>query len=100
MIHRALKLTRQFHRLTQADVASRLGISKSFLSELEAGKKAPTLELLNRYASEFDIPASTFLVFTEQLNRASPSSRRKRADKVLRFLEWAAGDEGRDDATA
>ena len=97
LINRALKLTRQFHRLTQTNMAARLEISKSFLSELEAGKKTPTLDLLERYARVFEIPASTFLLFQERLEQPSGAAQRKRAEKVLHFLEWAAA--GEDDAS-
>ena len=98
MIHRALKLTRQYHRLTQAELAERLNISKSFISELESGKKAPTLDLLERYAHEFKMPASTLLMFAERLGTGEPSKKAARADKVLRILEWVAN--GEDDRNA
>jgi transcriptional regulator with XRE-family HTH domain len=99
MINRVLKLTRQYHRLTQADLAARLGISKSFLSELEAEKKAPTLDLIGRYAREFKLPASTFLMFSERLDGAPASGSKAHADKLLRFLEWAASEEDEERAT-
>jgi transcriptional regulator with XRE-family HTH domain len=100
MIHRALKLTRQFHRLNQTELAAKLNISKSFLSELESGKKAPTLELLERYAQLFNMPASTLLLFSEKLGRSVPKRRILGADKVLRILEWVARGEDDRDAAA
>lgn len=100
MINRVLKLTRQYHRLTQADLATRLGISKSFLSELEADKKTPTLDLIERYAREFKVPASTFMMFSERLSGSPVSGSKAHADKLLRFLEWAASEEDDDRATA
>ena len=100
MINRVLKLYRQYQRLTQTELADRLGISKSFLSELESGKKTPTLDLIERYASEFRIPASTFLIFSERLSGAPAAETKARVDKLLKFLEWAASDEEDDRATA
>lgn len=100
MINRVLKLYRQYHRLTQTALADRLGISKSFLSELESGKKTATLDLIERYAGEFGVPASTFLVFSERLSGAPPSETKARVEKFLKFLEWAASDEEDDRATA
>jgi transcriptional regulator with XRE-family HTH domain len=101
VIHRALKLIRQFHRVKQTDLADRLDISKSFLSEVESGKKAPTLDLLDRYAREFKMPASTFLLFAEHLNgKPFPKNRDKGADKVFQLLEWIAAGEDDDDVAA
>jgi len=93
MIGRALKLTREFHRLTQLELAKRLGISNSFVSEVESGNKQPTLELLIKYSEEFSIPASTFLVFVEEQTRPPTEKQKARAKKVLRFLEWMITEE-------
>ncbi len=96
MQHEALRLVRVFHDLNQTELAERIGISKSYLSELESGKKPPTLEILQRYADSFSIPLSSLLFFAE--NVASPSrSDRSRvviASKALKMLQWlAAKDE-------
>lgn len=54
MYDRALKLIRQYHRLSQAELADKLGLSRSFVSELEkAGGKKPSIDVLERYASFF-----------------------------------------------
>lgn len=39
MINRALKTIRLFHNIKQSELADKLCISKSYLSELESGKK-------------------------------------------------------------
>jgi transcriptional regulator with XRE-family HTH domain len=93
MIHRALKLLRTYHQLKQNELASRLGISNSYLSEIECGNKPPTLELLQVYSTVFKIPVSSILLFSEQtLDEGNPSSRSKlriaSADKILKILEW------------
>lgn len=98
MIHRILKLARQFHRLSQSETASRLHISKSFLSEIESGKKAPTLELLEKYAQTFDIPASTFLVFVENVDNPAAAVKQRPPRKILQFLEWASEGVEEDNA--
>jgi transcriptional regulator with XRE-family HTH domain len=93
-ISRALKLTRQFHRLSQTDLADGIGISKSHISELESGKKAPSIDLLQKYAEAFDIPASTLLLFAERLDGEMPARQRTKVEKVLEFLEWISDEEG------
>ncbi|MCZ2156517.1 MAG: helix-turn-helix domain-containing protein [Bryobacterales bacterium] len=97
MIHRALKLTREFHRIKQTDLADRLDISKSFLSEIESGIKSPTLELLGRYSQVFEIPVSAFLMFSERLENKTAIKKHKQVDRILKFLEWVAGEEGGKD---
>ena len=59
MIHQALKNIRLFHNIKQSDLSVRLGISSSYLSEIESGKKSPSLELLDKYSEIFDIPVNT-----------------------------------------
>lgn len=95
MLYRALKLLRAFHQLSQVELAKRLGISNSYLSEIESGSKSPNLELLEQYSSVFKLPVSSILLFSEQLGEATPGNRLrvKAADKVLRLLEWVAEKE-------
>ena len=59
MINEALRLLRVFHDLKQFEMAEKLGISKSHISEIEKGSKSPSLDLIERYASEFSIPVSS-----------------------------------------
>lgn len=95
MLHRALKTIREIHRLQQAEMAARLGISRSHLSEVEAGKKAVSMELLSRYADAFNVPASTFLSFSEALEGSS-QERQANAKKLMSVLEWVMeNDDGR-----
>ena len=65
MQHEALRLVRVFHDLNQSTLAERLEISKSFLSEIESGKKTISLELLNKYAEIFNMPVSSLMFFAE-----------------------------------
>lgn len=93
MLHRALKLLRRFHQLTQTDLARRLEISNSYLSEIESGVKKPGIEHLEKYAEVFKMPVSSILLFAERLDSDSRPSEKVRvaaADKILRMLEWVA----------
>ena len=96
MQHEALRLVRVFHDLNQTTLAGRLGISTSYLSELESGKKTPTLELLQRYAGTFNMPLSSLLFFAENIETCSQSQKARAAiaSKALKMLQWiAAKDE-------
>lgn len=63
----ALRLLRLHHDLSQREAAQKLGISPSYLSEIESGTKEPTLGLLNTYALMFNVPASSILFFAENI---------------------------------
>lgn len=100
MINRALKLTREFHRMKQSELAKKLGISNSYLSEIESGKKSVAIDLLEAYARTFKIPASTFLIFVEQSKGKVDPKRKERADKLLRFFEWVLSDDESEEETS
>jgi transcriptional regulator with XRE-family HTH domain len=100
-VSEALRLIRVFHDLRQNELAERLGISKSYLSEVERGKKSPSIEVIQKYASEFQIPVSSILFFSEQLDK--PIRKPLEADRVrgiiarkvisfLQFIEARAKD--------
>ena len=74
MLNRALKLLRTYHQLKQIDLAKRLEISNSYLSEIESGEKTPGIDLLEKYAVIFKMPASSILLFSASLSLPSPSS--------------------------
>lgn len=93
MIGEALRLIRVYHDLKQSDLANRLSISQSHLSEIERGKKAPTGELIERYSKEFRLPVSSIWFFNEHLTEGVEQSmldqaRGVIADKVLNFLRF------------
>ncbi len=91
MQHEALRLVRVFHDINQTTLAERLHISKSYLSEIESGKKQVTLELLQRYADTFGMPLSSLLFFAEQVGSgAHEKVRTAIAAKALKMLEWMA----------
>lgn len=87
-----------FHDLKQVELAERLGVSKSHISEIEKGSKTPSLDLIQRYATEFKIPVSSIMFFAEELPNAKSGDkvRSKIAGKVidiLRFVERKADAE-------
>ncbi len=89
MLHEALRLIRAYHDLSQTELCAELSISNSFLSEIESGKKQPTLELLRKYSERFDIPMSSLLFFSESLDQGLTSKlRQTTAKKVVSLLQW------------
>lgn len=91
MLNRALKLLRTYHQMTQIELAKKLGISNSYLSEIEGGHKSPPLDLLEQYSNFFKIPTSSILFFSESLTEEKKRGSKLRigaANKILRLLEW------------
>jgi transcriptional regulator with XRE-family HTH domain len=92
MLNEALRLIRVFHDLSQTELAARLGVSKSHVSEIESSKKTPSIEILQRYSKEFAIPISSIMFFAENLDEKPPVERVRVAvsSKVLRILKFIA----------
>jgi transcriptional regulator with XRE-family HTH domain len=87
---RALRLIRDYHRLSQTEMATRLGLSKSYISELETGSKKASLDALERYSEKFSIPMSSLMLFAERTDTPDAAERTRAfaADKVIKMLEW------------
>jgi transcriptional regulator with XRE-family HTH domain len=90
MLGEALRLLRTFHDLNQTETAKRLGISKSYLSQIENEEKQPTLSLLEKYASEFDLPVSSIMFFAESIETNTPyeTARTMVASKIIKLLKF------------
>lgn len=92
MLPEALRLLRVFHDMKQGELAEKLGLSKSYISEIENGNRTPSLDVIEKYAEYFRIPASSILFFAEQLEdahlkKSTPQrARRAIASKIINFL--------------
>ena len=92
MLNRALRLIRAYHDLNLSEASQRVGLSKSYVSEMERGRKKVSLDVLQKYSAAFDIPTSSLMLFAERVEDGgfSEESRVYIADKALRMLEWIA----------
>jgi len=92
MLNEALRLIRVFHDMPQTDAAAKLGIAKSYLSEIESGKKVPTLRVLDSYSKLFNIPLSSILLFSEHMHDGVRGERVRVSisKKVLKLLDFIA----------
>lgn len=85
MINESLRLLRVFHDLKAIDLAKKLSISQSYLSEIENGKKKPSLELIEKYSEVFRIKPSTILFFSEEIDQNSLKGNMK--ELMIRFMK-------------
>ncbi|CEH40221.1 helix-turn-helix domain-containing protein [Xanthomonas citri] len=90
MFGEALRLVRAFHDVSQIDLANDLGISRSYLSEIESGKKVPSLDLLQKYSAHFNIPLSSLVLFSEQAGESKRDLDVKKmlGNKAIAILQW------------
>ena len=90
MYGEALRLIRTFHDVSQSDLASDLGISRSYLSEIESGKKNPSLDLLQKYSTHFNMPLSSLILFSENAGESERDLKVRTllGDKAIAILQW------------
>jgi len=91
MIGETLKYLRIFNDYTMVQLAEELDLSQSYISEIENGKKQPTLQVIEKYAEKFSIQPSTILLFSESLDRdkrkKKTSAKQKVAYAGMKFLK-------------
>jgi transcriptional regulator with XRE-family HTH domain len=75
MLGETLRRLRGIYGYNATEMSKLLGISNSYLSELERGKKKVSLDLLDRYADVFGIRASTLMRFSEEYEGAVEQNR-------------------------
>ena len=71
MLGEALRLIRVYHDLKQKEAANLLDVSTSYLSEIEKGRKVPTLDIVHRYSDKFGLPVSSIMFFAESVEGGS-----------------------------
>ncbi len=95
LMNEALKIVRLYWGKTQAELASTLGVSQSYISEVEKGNREVTMDLLGRYSKELKVPMSSLMLFAEKVSGAPPITRGKllMAGKALDFLKRLIPDD-------
>jgi len=96
MIGDVLKRTRAIYGYKASEMSSMLGISNSYLSEIENNKKQPSLELLQNYANVFGIKLSSLILLSENFEEASKHNKGQEFIKntMLRLINYMSKDKG------
>lgn len=93
-VGKAIRLCRTQRGLNQSELANIAGISVSYLSLLERGKRDPTFSTVENIASALDVPVS-ILVFLaaneEEMSGLSPELREKLSYTALQLMEASSG---------
>ncbi len=64
----AIKNLRQQKGLKQIDFATKCGLSQSYLSSIEKGRKEPTLSILKQISGALSIPMPVLVLFSLDKN--------------------------------
>lgn len=85
-----IKLVRKQKGMTLEVLSEKIGISRNFLWEIEAGRKAPALSTLYNLGVVLDISIDYLLGFTPEKkniqNHAHPTKREAEITKILNML--------------
>lgn len=93
MLSETLRLLRVFHDMKQNELAERLEVSKSYISEIENNNRNPSMDVIQRYADTFKVPVSSIMFFAENLddakNQRGAAAKAKSAiaSKIVGFLK-------------
>lgn len=85
-LNQALRLIRIFNDITLSELSKRINISVGYLSEIESGKKKPSLDIIHKYAKAFNTTDSAILFFSENIRTDSKTTIVLR-NNILKFLE-------------
>jgi len=87
----AVETLRVYHDLSVTALAERLGLPEKQIVSFEKGTRKVTLEVVQRYADAFEIPASSVLLLAEQSGGVfTRDAGDYVADKVVVIIEWLA----------
>ena len=84
-----IKQIRIQHDMTQNEFAASLGISRSALTQLEAGHTTPSFDVLEKLIDQFDVDITVFFNSSvpEKKNLDDVSDIGQRAQKILKFYD-------------
>lgn len=88
MLGEALRLIRIFHDCKLSELAADINLSPSYISEIERGKKTPSIDTLKKYANYFDTTVSAIMFFSEDIENDNESPVKVAIrKKLIRFLQ-------------
>ena len=83
MIGNILKRLRAIYGYKANEMSTVLGISSSYLSELENNKKQPSLDILKKYSEIYGMKLSSLILLSENLDEAE---RKNQGDTFIRNI--------------
>ena len=87
MIGNALRTLRILNDIKVCDMAVKLELSQSYVSELENGKKTVSLNILSKYGIIFNMTSFEVLTFSEELNKNKESFKADLNNMLKKFVK-------------
>lgn len=87
MINEALRLLRVIYDYRTGEMASKLGVSSSYISRIENGRKEPPLRLINQYAALLGVASSTIISFSERLTHDEAGTKQLLRKSIINSLQ-------------
>lgn len=84
-----LKLLRIAREMSSKELSIEMGVSQSYISEIESNKKKPSMEMLSKYSEALNVKKSTILYFNEM----GEETGYKYKELLLNILEKMLQDE-------
>lgn len=71
------RLREEHGRLTQRQLAARIGVSRQTVNAIETGKYSPSLEVAFRIAEVFDVPIEAIFRYRRSAGAGEPAMNRQ-----------------------
>lgn len=87
MVNEVLRLLRVYNDIKSSELAEKLNLSSSYISELESGKKKISMDIINKYSNYFEIPSSSILLMSESLDTQKQDLKHKISRALISMLQ-------------
>ncbi|MBS7294166.1 MAG: helix-turn-helix transcriptional regulator [Treponema sp.] len=87
MVNEVLRLLRVYNDIKSSELAEKLDLSSSYISELESGKKKASIDIINKYSAFFEIPSSSILLMSESLDDQKQNLKYKISRALINMLQ-------------
>jgi transcriptional regulator with XRE-family HTH domain len=81
---RTISSLREKWGIEQKDLAKAIGVSKSYISIIENGRRKPSMRVLTKIAEYFELPISFFMY---QASKSSGTAKSKKAKEALQIVD-------------
>jgi XRE family transcriptional regulator, regulator of sulfur utilization len=86
-IGKAISSIRRERELSQTELAQRANLSNSYLSEIEANKRTPDLNVLKRIADALNVPIELLMIKAVNEQNISDPDQKRLAREIAPLLE-------------
>lgn len=82
-----LKLLRTARQMSIKDLSQKMNVSATYISEIESGKKNPSLEVLTKYSQALKVRRSIILYFDEEKNNNEYDNQRLLLEILKKIID-------------